>query len=188
MKVKNLHFSETNQNSRNPEFWIWNKSSLLLLKITALSPCSDRQWWERTDGFFLAHFDQTFLPIDWSAISNEKLGSWAIKFLQWKNVLIINCSLDIILGCHLDWGTDSLPFSTLSLGDRKRKVSGCNTLACTTSERSRVSVTTGTYMALVKDLSLEVRSRGDMVNWEANLSLLSHIPAPMSGQLVREVE
>lgn len=142
----------------------------------------------RNGCFFLAHFDQTFLPIDWSAISNEKLGCQVIKFLQWKNVLIINCSLDIILGCQWDWGTDCLSFSTLSLSDRKRKVSSCNTLACAICESSRVSVTTGTYMALVKDLSLEVRSTGDMVSCEANLSLLPHVPVPMTGRLVREVE
>lgn len=80
VKTKNLRFSETN-NSRNLELWIWIKSSLFLLKITALGPCSDsdgKEWMF----FFLAHFDQTFIPSEWSAISNKKLGSWVIKFLQ----------------------------------------------------------------------------------------------------------
>lgn len=136
VKVKNLHFSEANQIPRYLEFWIWtNPFSCCKKKKASLNPCSDREWCEGIYVFFLAHFDQTFLPIDWSAISNEKLGAWPIKVLQWKNVLIVNCSLVIILACHLSWGTDSLPFSTFSLGDRKTKVFSCNTLACMASEQ-----------------------------------------------------
>lgn len=54
--------------------------------------------------------------------------------------------------------------------------------------RAAVSVTTGSYMALAKDLSLEVKSRGDTVSEEANLSLLPQVPGPMNGQLDRKVE
>ena len=78
MKIESLHFSETNQNSRNLEFWIWNKSSILLVKIIAWSSCSNRQGWEGTEDFFPC--------LIWPDISSY----WLKCHFQWKVGVLSN--------------------------------------------------------------------------------------------------